>query len=280
MMNTIQDIHFDKGAKYPDRGRFLLLSVMTNKTRSLSGNVALITGGGTGLGFGIADAFVKAGARVVITGRREDVLKQACDELGEAASYIMNDIADLSSIHALVETVETTAGPIDILVNNAGINQKKAVLDVTDEEFMSIIQTNLCGVFSLTREVAQKMKTRNRGSIIMITSMAAMYGIPHIPAYTASKAGLLGLTKTLAVDFAQFGIRVNSIAPGFIDSPMLRKAFDSDPDRAKRVLDRTPMHSLGKADDVAQAALFLASDAAAFVTGVNLPVDGGNSIGF
>ena len=110
--------------------------------------------------------------------------------------------------------------------------------------------------------------------------MAAIYGIPMVTAYTSSKTAVLGMTKSLAVDLSPEGIRVNAIAPGFIDSPMLRKAFNSDPDRERRVLERTPMKKLGEANDVAMAAVYLASDAAKFVTGVNLPVDGGNSIGF
>ena len=179
-----------------------------------------------------------------------------------------------------VEKVESEFGEIDTLVNNAGINMKKPLTEVTDAEFQNIIQTNVNGLFSLTREVAKGMKRRKRGSIINITSMAAIYGIPMVTAYTTSKTAVLGMTKSLAVDLSPEGIRVNAIAPGFIDSPMLRKAFDSDPDRERRVLERTPMKKLGEARDIAMAAVFLASDAAKFVTGVNLPVDGGNSIGF
>jgi NAD(P)-dependent dehydrogenase (short-subunit alcohol dehydrogenase family) len=110
--------------------------------------------------------------------------------------------------------------------------------------------------------------------------MAALYGIPEVSAYTASKAAILGLTRSLAVDLSPYGVRVNAIAPGFIDTPMLRKAFSADPERERRVLERTPLRKLGTSDDVAIAALFLASDQAEFITGVNLPVDGGNSIGF
>lgn len=246
----------------------------------LSRKLALVTGGGTGLGLGISRAFVDSGAKVIITGRREEVLKEACVSLGENASYIVHDVSDLPSIPALIDRIESEWGPIDILVNNAGINQKKPVLEVTDEEFMNVVQTNLNSVFSITREVAKKMKPRGKGSIIMITSMAAMYGIPHVPAYTASKTAILGLTKTLAVDFAAFGVRVNAIAPGFIDSPMLRKALDSDPERKRRVVDRTPFKEFGQPEDIAAAAVFLASDASRYVTGINIPVDGGNSIGF
>ena len=252
----------------------------SNSLFSLSGKLALITGGGTGLGLAMTEAFIQAGARVVITGRREEVLKEACQKVSGKADYIVNDVTDLDSLPSMVEEIENNYGPIDILVNNAGVNMKKPVFDVTDEEFERIIRTNLTGLFSLTREVGKKMAERGQGSVIMITSMAALYGIPKVSAYTASKAAVLGMTRSLATDLSPKGIRVNAIAPGFIDSPMLRKAFNDDPERERRVLERTPLNTLGTPQDVASAAVFLASDASGFVTGVNLPVDGGNAIGF
>ena len=253
---------------------------MSDSPFNLSGKLALITGGGTGLGFGISKAYLKAGAKVVITGRRESVLKEAVEKLGPNASYMVNDVSKLSSLPGFVDQFEKMFGPVDILVNNAGINLKKHLTEVSDEEFLNIIQTNVNGLFALTREVAKKMIPRKQGVVINITSMAALYGIPNVTAYTSSKTAVLGMTKSLAVDLAKDGIRVNAIAPGFIDSLMLRKAFDSDPARERRVLERTPMNALGEAADIGLAAVYLASEAAKFVTGVNLPVDGGNSIGF
>lgn len=247
---------------------------------NLDGKRALITGGGTGLGFGISRAFTDAGASIMITGRREKVLAQACKKLGESARYTVHDLTDLKSIPGLVSELESEWGAIDILVNNAGINMKKDPLEVTDQEFASIIQTNLNGLFAITREVSNKMVKRKQGSIVMITSMAALYGLPQVSAYTASKSAVLGLTRSLAVDLSPLGIRVNAIAPGFIKSPMLQKAFQTDPEREQKVLGRTPMNRLGEPEDIAMAAIYLASDASRFVTGVNLPVDGGNSIGF
>lgn len=243
-------------------------------------NIVLITGGGTGLGFGMARKFADNGYKVLITGRREDVLKAACDEIGGNISYIVNDVTDMDGLPDLVSHIEQNIGPIDILINNAGVNMKKPIVEMEDQDILRIINTNLTSVYILTREVVKRMISRGRGNIIMVTSMAAMYGISNVTAYSASKSGVLGLTRALAVDLAQHGIRVNAIAPGFIDSPMLRKAFDSDTNRRDRVLQRTPMQRLGDADDIAEAALYLASDAARYVTGVNLPVDGGNSIGF
>lgn len=253
---------------------------MTQNPFSLSGKLALVTGGGTGLGLGIAHAFIQAGARVVITGRREDVLQNACQQLGPMASCQVNDIADLASIPVLVETIERQQGPIDILVNNAGINLKKHTLEVSDEEFQAIIQTNLVGLFALTREVAKGMTARKSGSVIMITSMAAMYGLSLVSAYAASKSAVLGMTRVLASDLSPHGIRVNAIAPGFIESPMLFKALNADPERKQKVTGRTPLGGFGQPADIGFAAVYLASDAARFVTGINLPVDGGNSIGF
>lgn len=242
--------------------------------------LVLITGGGTGLGFGMARKFALNGYKVVITGRREDVLKDACDQIGNDSRYIVSDMTNLEGLSGLVSDIEQNIGPIDILINNAGVNMKKPIVEMEDQDILRILNTNLTSVYILTREVVKRMIPRGRGNIIMVTSMAAIYGISNVTAYSASKAGVLGLTRALAVDLAQHGIRVNAIAPGFIDSPMLRKAFDSDTNRRDRVLQRTPMQRLGEADDIAEAALYLASDASRFVTGVNLPVDGGNSIGF
>lgn len=253
---------------------------MSFKGFELNGKRALITGGGTGLGFGMAKAFVESGAEVIITGRRSDVLKEACDKLGKGCEFRTNDIRKLSSLPGMVQEIEQTAGPIDILVNNAGINLKKNALEVSDDEFQDIIQTNLVGLFALTREVARNMVQRKRGSIIMISSMAAMYGLSQVSAYASSKSAVLGLTRVLASDLSPHNVRVNAIAPGFIESPMLLKALNADPDRKRRILDRTPMKDFGKPEDVAAAAVYLASDASRFVTGINLPVDGGNSIGF
>jgi len=247
---------------------------------SLDGQCALITGGGTGIGLAISRAFLEAGARVVIAGRRAEVLKEACTQLGAKATFRAADIAEAQGVTALVEAIETGDAPIDILVNNAGINAKKPAVEVSDEEFDRIIQTNLNGLFTLTREVGRRMIARQRGVILNITSIATLYGLPKVAAYSASKTAVLGLTRALASEWAPFGLRVNSIAPGFIFSEMTDRALNSDPDRKRRVLERTPMGRMGQAEEVAAAAVFLCSDAASFITGVNLPVDGGNSIGF
>jgi gluconate 5-dehydrogenase len=220
-------------------------------------------------------------------GRRADVLQEAVRALvplgpvGDVPdpAAVVADVADLASLPAVVEALEAVA-PIDVLVNNAGRHHRHPTLDTTDEDFAAVLDVNVRGTFALTRAVARGMCDRGRGSIVVITSMAARYGIPGVAAYTASKSALDGLVRHLAVEFAPFGVRVNAIAPGFIETDMNRPIFQKDPARLQRILDRTPLRRLGDPSDVAEAALFLASDAAKFVTGVSLPVDGGNSIGF
>lgn len=247
---------------------------------SLEGKLALITGGGTGIGYGIAKAFTEAGAKVIITGRREEVLQKAVLSLGQNVLYRVSDVTDLASLPGLIKNIEDEVGGINILVNNAGLNQKKDTLTVSDEEFQQILQTNLNAVFALTRECAIKMRTRGEGVILLISSMTAYYGLDRVLAYSASKSAIRGMVMPLAEDLSPLGIRVNAIAPGFIDSPMFRKAMDNDPNRLQKVLDRTPVKALGSPEDIGNAAVFLASNAAKFITGVCLPVDGGNSIGF
>ncbi|MCO5240905.1 MAG: SDR family oxidoreductase [Chitinophagaceae bacterium] len=246
----------------------------------LTGKKALITGGGKGLGFAIAGIMVQQGAEVIITGRNEQQLKAACDTIGPACVYYVFDLVNNRDIPAFVEAIENKHGAIHVLVNNAGINMKKNILDVTDEEFETIIKTNQSAVFSLSREFAKKMVQRRAGVILNISSMASQYGIPKVIAYTASKAAIEGMTKAMAVELSPLGVRVNCIAPGFIETDMSSKALNNDPERKQKALSRTPMGHLGKPDDIGHAAAFLASDAAAYITGVVLPVDGGNAIGF
>ncbi len=247
---------------------------------SLHGKTALITGGGSGIGFEIAKCMVAAGAQVVITGRREVALQEAVAKLGERARLVINDVTDLGSLDGLVEQIETDAGPLDILVNNAGINMKKPALEVSDEEFNRIIHTNLHAVFAMTRACARRMVARKSGSVIMISSMAAYYGLDRVVAYAASKSGVEGMVRVLASEFSQFNVKVNAIAPGFIETNMMRTAMSSDPERMARALHRTPIGYFGAPEDIGWAAVFLASDAARYITGISLPVDGGNSIGF
>jgi NAD(P)-dependent dehydrogenase (short-subunit alcohol dehydrogenase family) len=242
--------------------------------------VAIVTGGGSGLGFAIAEKFISSGITTIIAGRNMEKLQTAKEQLGDLCFPIACDLTNLSSIPSFVEAVLQRFGQIDILVNNAGINQKKEFTEVTDEEFQNIITTNICAVFALSREVVKHMLEKGSGNIINISSMAAQYGLPKVIAYTASKTAIDGMTRAMAVELSPKGIRVNAIAPGFIYSAMTEKALNSDPERKAKVFGRTPMGHMGEPNDIGEAALFLAGDAAKYITGVILPVDGGNSIGF
>jgi len=247
---------------------------------SLRGEVALITGGGTGLGLGIATSFVAAGARVVLVGRREEVLNQAVRKLGRAASYLVHDITNVNEADALIRSATRKFGSVSILVNNAGTHLKKSALETTPAEFDSVLQTHLVAAFSLTRAVLPAMIKLKRGNILFIASMASLFGVPYVSAYAAAKTAYVGLVRTLATEVSPEGVRVNAIAPGWIESPMLRKALNGDAERREKILSRTPMARFGTTAEVGFAATFLCSSAASFVTGVVLPVDGGASIGF
>ena len=249
---------------------------MTTTRRKL----AIVTGGGSGIGLAIAEKFIQQGIRVIIAGRDLDKLNTARRQLGELCHAISCDVTQLASVPGFVQAVVDQYGPIDILVNNAGTNMKKDFTEVTDEEFQQVILTNLTAVFTMSREVVKNMQLQQTGCIIHISSMAAQYGIPKVIAYSASKTAIEGMTRAMAVELSPKGIRVNAIAPGFIYSDMTAKALDSDPERKAKVFGRTPMGTMGQPADIGEAAYFLTSDAAKFITGVVLPVDGGNSIGF
>lgn len=250
------------------------------KDNSNSSKIALVTGGASGLGLAIAKKFVDNNIKTIITGRNVQKLNEAAAALGSGCITMISDMNDLAQLPNTVNTIVDQYGTIDILVNNAGINLKKNFTEVTDQEFQNIFQTNVLGVFALSREVVKVMIDKKRGSIINISSMASQYGIPKVIAYTASKSAIEGMTRAMAVELSPMGIRVNCIAPGFIRTKMSAAALDSDPERKNKVLSRTPMGTLGVPEDVANAAYFLASDESSFMTGTVIPVDGGNSIGF
>jgi NAD(P)-dependent dehydrogenase (short-subunit alcohol dehydrogenase family) len=243
-------------------------------------SVAIITGGGSGLGFAIAEKFVENKIHTVIIGRDEAKLKKAKEQLGESCYYISADLNQLALIPVMVNEIVQKHGRIDILVNNAGVNMKKDFVEVSDDEFQQVLTTNLCAVFSMSREVVKQMILQQSGSIINISSMAAQYGMPKVIAYTASKTAIEGMTRAMAVELSPGGIRVNAIAPGFIVTAMTSAALNSDPERKAKVFARTPMGYMGQPSDVADAALFLAGNASKYITGVVMPVDGGNSVGF
>lgn len=242
--------------------------------------VAIVTGGASGIGLAIAKKFTENKISTVIIGRDKEKLAKAKKELGRLAHSLSFDLNDLAGIPGLISDITKKYGPVDILVNNAGINMKKEFTEVTDEDFQKILLTNVSAIFSISREVVKQMKKRKTGSIINISSMASQYGIPKVIAYTASKSAIEGMTRAMAVELSPLGIRVNCIAPGFIATDMSAKALNNDPERKQKVMGRTPMGYMGDPADVANAALYLANDESKYITGVVLPVDGGNSIGF
>jgi len=242
--------------------------------------IAIVTGGASGIGLAIAQKFVDNKIITVIIGRDVTKLNAAKDMLGKLCKTISFDLNNLSSIPEMINNLIKENGQIDILVNNAGINLKKDFTEVTDSEFEKIMLTNVTSMFAISREVVKFMIQKQTGSIINISSMASQYGIPKVIAYTASKAAIEGMTRAMAVELSPKGIRVNCIAPGFIATDMSAKALNNDIERKAKVMSRTPMGMLGLPADVADAALFLASSESAYITGVVLPVDGGNSIGF
>lgn len=247
---------------------------------SLQGEIALVTGGGSGLGLAIARCMAAAGARVVLAGRREEVLDEAVASIGSGALGIVHDVTRLDSLPQLVAQVEAQAGPLSILVNNAGVHLKKPALTTSDQEFAELVQIHLFAAFGLAREAATGMLARGKGSILFIASMASLFGIPEITAYSAVKSAVLGLTRTLAVEWSGAGVRVNAVVPGWIDVGMARITLERDPERKARILARTPLGRLGNPEDVGWAAVYLCSPAASFVTGSALVVDGGAAVGF
>jgi gluconate 5-dehydrogenase len=247
---------------------------------SLENKVALITGGGTGIGKAIAQCMVRSGARVVLAGRREKVLSDACEEMGDRACYLVHDITQLNTTSEFVETVRQKVGLPDILVNNAGIHLKKSVADTTEEDMQNVLNTHVVGAHSLTKAIVPEFIERGSGSILFITSMAAVFGIPSVCAYSAAKSALLGVVRSYAAELSSCGIRVNAIAPGWIETEMFKQAMHKDPERIYKVLSRTPKNCFGKPEDIGWAAVYLSSDEASFITGQQLIVDGGVSIGF
>jgi len=251
-----------------------------NSAFDLNGQTALITGGGTGLGLGMARCFVAAGAKVVLVGRRKTELDKAVATLGTNAFALVGDVTKLESAPTLVAQAEKLAGPVTILVNNAGVHLKKLATETSDAEFANVLQTHVFGAFALTREAGRRMIERRHGCVLFTASMVSLMGIPQVVAYSTAKSAYLGLVRTLATEWGPHNVRVNAIAPGWVASDMLNQALDRDPARKAKIIGRTPMARFGEPDDVGWAAVYLASPAAKFITGVVLPVDGGAAIGF
>jgi gluconate 5-dehydrogenase len=248
----------------------------------LSDRLAVVTGGGSGLGFAIARGLAQAGARVVINGRTRARLDQAAAQLVAQdlpVSAIAFDVTDEAAVSAGMSKVERTLGPVDILVNNAAVNNRKPFDQYTLAEWRALQDANFDGPFLVTRTVVPGMKTRRCGKIINICSLASDIGRPNIVAYAASKGGLKMMTRALAVELAPHGVQVNGIAPGFFKTDM-NAALIGNAEFSAWVEKRTPAGRWGDPSEIAGAAVFLASAAADYVTGHLLYVDGGFSAAY
>ena len=244
---------------------------MANGFGSLDGKVALVTGGSRGIGAAISRELAKAGARVALNYRAgQEAADEIAGKIGGLA--VQADVSDAEEVQALIERVEGELGDIDALVNNAGVTRDTLIARMTDDDWQTVIDTNLRGTFNTSRAVSRKMLRRRAGSIVNLSSVVGVHGNPGQANYAASKAGIIGLTKALARELGSRGVRVNAIAPGYISTELTDVLND---EQRGLILGNTPLGRLGEPEDVARAVRFLCSDEAAFITGEVLLVDGG-----
>ena len=246
-------------------------------TFSLAGRVAVVTGGTSGIGLTLVRGLARAGADVVPLSRREEQVNDAAREvesLGRRSIRVTADVTDRASLdHALQKTIGAFGG-VDILVNCAGITKRTPTLDLTDAEWSSILETNLGGTLRACQVFGRQMLAAGYGRIVNVGSLASFVGLLEVAAYTASKSGVAGLTRALAVEWGPRGVNVNAIAPGVYRTPLNAALLDGT-ERGKEFLMRTPMRRFGKLEELSGACVFLASEEASFVNGEVLAVDGG-----
>ena len=247
---------------------------------SLAGHRALVTGGASGLGLAVARCFVAAGADVIIAGRDQEKITAALAELGDKATGERLDVTDVDGADAFAAAVEARHGPVSILLNNAGNTVKKPLDEMSVDEFRSVMDVHVTGAFALSRAFLPQIASTGRGSILFTASMSSFLGIPFVTGYAASKSAHMGLIRSLATELAPRGVRVNGVAPGWIDTPLFRFATSTDPARRQKIMSRIPMDRVGTPEDIGWAMTYLASDAANYVTGHVLVVDGGALHGF
>jgi len=246
----------------------------------LAGEVALVTGASSGIGRHLAELLAAAGAKVALAARRADRLAEAAGEISAAGGRslpIACDVTRSDSVATTVATAEKELGPLSILVNNAGVVVSKPVLQHTEEEWDYVLDTNLKGAWLMAREFAQHLVERQRpGRIVNIASVLGERTIASVPSYTAAKAGLIHLTRVLAMELARYGILVNAIAPGYVETDFNRDFLRSE--AGKKLEARIPLRRVGRADDLDGAMLLLASPAGAYITGAVIAVDGGHGV--
>lgn len=248
---------------------------------SLKGQTAVVTGGSTGLGLAVTRCLINAGARVaVLSFETPEQAQGALAEFGDAVSFYQFDITHTEETQAMADRVIADFGKVSILVNNAGNHCKKYIWDMSVEEYKSVLDVHLVGAFALTKAFVPHMMGNRYGRILFQASMTSYIGQPMVAGYSTAKAGYLGLIHTLTAELAEFGITVNAIAPGWIDTPMFHKATDTDPQRLAKIMGRIPAKTVGDPMDVGMCAAFLCSEAARYISGSCIPVDGGALIGF
>ncbi len=244
----------------------------------MQGKVALVTGASTGIGRSIAVAFAEAGAKVAIAARSVDKSEETAELVRKAGGeclFVRTDVSKSADVENLVNKIITTWGRLDCAVNNAAIEGQKGFLDWTEEEWDETVNINLKGVWLCMKNEIPHMLAQGGGAIVNIASVAGLIGFPLHAPYVAAKHGVLGLTKVASLEFAKQGLRVNTICPGTIMTPMLAQGFANNPENAQMAVNFTPMGRVGQPEELAAAAVWLCSAQASYITGVTLSVDGG-----
>lgn len=242
----------------------------------LSGKTALVTGASQGLGAGFARTLAAAGAKVALAARQTaklEALKSEIEAAGGTAAAVAMDVTDQASVRAAFDATEAVLGPVDVLVNNAGIAVTKPFLEMTVDDWDSVLDTNLKGCFLAGQEAARRMAEKDGGSIVNIASVLGQSVIGHLSGYCTSKAALIQLTKSMALELARVGVRVNALAPGYIETPINTEFFHTP--AGEKLVKGIPQRTLGQSEDLDGALLLLASDASTYMTGTVVTVDGG-----